>query len=484
MAANPRTLVLEQAYADRMADLQTRTVALVADRYRAINPDNLDASFRRFIPAAAGIITLAQQQAQAATDGFVRQVVRLELGRPYEQVPGDATIPGTTIDGRDLQTALASVPPAVFVTIAQGRAVPLAMARGMHVAARMAATETADAGRRQADHHLVTRPDLFDGWQWVARGTCAACLAMMNNATRPAGPLEAHPGCTCIKSMALKDAQDKAFRKTGRQQFDALTREQQEAIFKSAGEAKAEAIRRGQITLDDLVNTQVSKQWRSMLTEGPLPKYSTKVADDLGAVSRSLYAESAAAEPAVTARLLALAEQVGGDMDAAFIEHGKVLNTLGARLKTLPSIERKITTELNDAAAASVRLDVNTVGAKINDALRYTMTIGDDGYTAAIRTTVDDLMGAGHTLIKEPKNFWTEDGYQGVHYLLKTPEGARYELQFHTPTTLATKSPSHELYEEFRDDLTTAARRLEIDREIKNLWAPVHAAPPPGILDL
>lgn len=470
MPANARTLDLEQAHADRLADLQTRTVALVADRYRTINPDNLDASFRRFIPAAAGIIGMAQRQAQAATDGFVRQLVRLEIGRPYEQAPGDDTIPGTTIDGRALESALASVPPAVFVTIKQGRPVSLALARGLHVVARMAATETADAGRRQTDHHLLTAPDLFAGWQWVARGTCAACLAMMNNATQGPGPLNGHPGCTCIKSPELANIQHKAHRATGREKYDALSPEEQVAVFASQGQQKAKALAQGRISLNDLVDRQGSHLWRDMITESPLPKVGRKATDELADAARGLIAQSKAADKEVTGYLQGLADDVGGRMAG-----------LSFRIKQQGSLQRKIVTDLDNLAAAGTPRTAAEVADTVNDVLRYTMEVPAQDYWPAYRAVLDDLAAKGYTQVKAPKDFWVDspDGYTGIHYLGRAPDGTRFELQFHTPESLAAKEPSHLKYELQRADTTTLAEKEALQVEIDNLWKPIRANPPP-----
>jgi hypothetical protein len=402
----------------------------------------------------------------------MRTLVRLETGRAWEPAPGDDRIPGTTIDGRRLEQALASVPPAVLVTIQQGRALPLAMARGLHVAARMAATETADAARRQVDHQLLAHPDLFGGWQWVARGTCAACLAMMNNATRGPGPLDGHPGCTCIKSPQLAGVQDKAHRQTGREKYDALTPEQQEAVFATRGAAKAQALREGRISLNDLVQLQGAKSWRGVLTESALPKVGAHATDDLAAAARALIERSRAVAPRVTKTLDELAAASGGQ-----------LRGVAYRVKEQGSLSRKVTTDLRTLADAGTPRTAQQVMDTINDGLRFTMELPAGTYTSGYRATMAELEAQGYTMVKAPKNFWGQEGYQGVHYLGRTPDGTRFELQFHTPQSLAAKEPSHKLYEVQRVT-TNPVEHARLQRDIDNLWAPIHANPPPGAVGI
>ena len=473
MPANPATLQLEQRHADHLKVLQERAVVQIADRWRTINPDALDLSFRRFLPAAASIIETSQTLAQHATHDFLSSLVWLESGRAWSPEAPDVTIPGTTIDGRAIQSALASVPPAVLTSIKQGRSMPFALRRGMHVAARMAATETADAARRETDHQLVAFPNLFAGWQWVARGTCAACMAMMNNATLPAGPLNAHPGCTCIKSVKLADIQESAIRTTGREKWDALSPAEQEAVFKNAGAAKARMLREGRISLNDLVTHQGSRSWRGMITEGPVPSSGRKAGQSLRDAANALLKQSKTADKRVTGTLQQLADASGGRL--AGLQH---------RIKALDSLERKITTDLNDLAAAGTPRNAQAVADTINDALRYTMEVPAADYKAAYDLTIQTLLDEGYTLIKPTKNFWKKDGYQGAHVLAKAPDGTRFELQFHTPESLAAKDPSHKLYEEWRNVKTSDARRAELTKAIDDLWVPIHENPPPGALDI
>ena len=486
MAANPRSLALEQVHADRLADLQRDAVRLVADRYDRVDPDFLGRSFRQFIPAASEIIAMTQDRAVTQTHGFMRTLVRLETGNIWEPSRRDVGIPGTTIDGRDLQSALASVPPAVLIAIQQGRPIPEALKRGRQVAIRMAATETADAARRETDNQLIDHPQTFTGWQWVARGTCAACLAMMNNKDRPPGPLEGHPGCTCIKSPSLAGVEGRYPRLDGRQLWDLLTPAQQKAIFKFDGDAKAEALRKGVIDLDDLVKRERGHEWRDLLTEGKLyakklPTLEDDLAqlDELTAIHKAKVAEvlggknaatieratakvmddAAAAEPRITSIMQDTQRASGGELEG-----------LANRLKAEDSLQRKIGGDM----LADPKLAPAKAAEDINDALRYTLTFDDDNYWPGVQKVLDDLAEQGiKPLIKSDgtqawKDFWDGDIYRGINAVFVDSKGTKFELQLHTKASYAMKQKQHKVYEAWRISTNEAQNERLYDAMVPN----------------
>lgn len=499
MPANPATLVLEQRYADRLRDLANRTTALVADRYRAVDPDNLTESFRRFIPAAAGLIAASQAQAQLVTEGFVRSLVRLETGRPWEPAPPDDTIQGTTYDGRALTSAMASIPPNVLLAIGAGAGVPTALRRGLHIAARFAATEPADAARRETNHQLAGAGALFDGWQWVARGTCAACLAKMNGRTNPAGGfLNGHPGCTCVMSPQI--AGNPTTRPTGQDRFDAMTPQQQDNLFRSAGPEKAQAIREGKVGLDGLVRETDAYRWRSSITEGNLPEgvraakvtkvpapdpntlrlrvierfqaeVEPTVAGDIaqmkslqdtfaGRVRELLSGPDGGLMKRYAGEVMARAEAAMGDLGAtvrAAAERAGAydLDTTGwaMRLKQAPSLERKIASDVLESKAG---LTIEEAAAGIGDSARFTMAWEADAYASGVEQAVGDLLARGfRPALNEVgelkwKNYWDGEFYRGINSNWVTPDGLTFEVQFHTSMSFATKEAQHVLYEAAR----------------------------------
>jgi len=171
-------------------------------------------------------------------------------------------------------------------------------------------------------------------------------------------------------------------------------------------------------------------------------------------------------EPFVTALLREIAERREGDLVG--LEH---------RFKTRKSLERKI------AAALVKDPGLRARDVVIDDALRYTVRVGDTPaghHVRVIREILSAFTSRGHHVVKV-KNYWPGgDTYSGVNSILEAPGGLWWELQFHTPLSLATKSRTHPLYDVYRLSTTDPALRRELFAEMAALWFSIPI--PAGIL--
>ena len=139
-------------------------------------------------------------------------------------------------------------------------------------------------------------------------------------------------------------------------------------------------------------------------------------------------------EPSLTKTVTDIADGVGAKMEG-----------LEFRLKTEKSLARKI-----DADAKDFGGDANRAAEKVSDAVRYTMVIDSDKYTDSVSKTLDNLRESGFQASRI-KNFWQKgDDYQGINAKIKHPAGFEFEMQFHSPESLAMKERTHSLYEERR----------------------------------
>ncbi len=81
------------------------------------------------------------------------------------------------------------------------------------------------------------------------------------------------------------------------------------------------------------------------------------------------------------------------------------------------------------------------------------------------------------------KNWWTNSEYKGVNTRWLTPEGHRFEVQFHTPESFHAKHHvTHTAYERIRDPATSDEERAEFrafQREVSS-WIRV----PDGAADI
>jgi hypothetical protein len=100
---------------------------------------------------------------------------------------------------------------------------------------------------------------------------------------------------------------------------------------------------------------------------------------------------------------------------------------------------------------------------KVSDAVRFTFTYSEQRYAEGVLSDVERLKSEGFELIKL-KNLWAEEQYKGINSQWRSPEtGLRFEMQFHTPESLAAKELTHEAYERLRSTQVTQVERDELE---------------------
>ena len=104
------------------------------------------------------------------------------------------------------------------------------------------------------------------------------------------------------------------------------------------------------------------------------------------------------------------------------------------------------------------------------DVIRYTSVSGVGDYYEDFNRTIRTLTAKGYQVV-EVTDFWklTEEsrakgGYKGINVKMDSPDGAHFELQFHTPESLQAKESVHVLYERLRRPDVTAAEHEEVCR--------------------
>ena len=165
----------------------------------------------------------------------------------------------------------------------------------------------------------------------------------------------------------------------------------------------------------------------------------------------ALRERAAAIEPGVTRMVI---DQVS--------EHGGTMEGLGNRLKSDDSLARKIDADAvkehgGDRAAAA---------AAVSDAIRFTAVFPSESYTDGVSATLQSLEDDGYAI--RAKNFWQQgDPYQGMN-VKATKDGVTVELQFHTQSSLSTKSERlHPVYEEYRSSTDNRQRWKLWDRMVR-----------------
>ena len=204
----------------------------------------------------------------------------------------------------------------------------------------------------------------------------------------------------------------------------------------------------------------------------------------LDSISRSIVRDTAA-QRAVEARVDDLMRsardaEVWLTPALTFLTHerdGKLVG-LDNRLKSKSSLTRKLT------ARAAEYPDTSLERLLVEDAIRYTIVLEDEPsghHDRSIREILATMGGLGNE-IAWVKNYWPRgDDYSGVNCVLRAPNGTFWELQFHTPRSLAARKQNHDLYEEYRLESTPLERKRELFETMTEIWETVPI--PAGILE-
>jgi hypothetical protein len=115
----------------------------------------------------------------------------------------------------------------------------------------------------------------------------------------------------------------------------------------------------------------------------------------------------------------------------------------------------------------------------IADAVRYTFQYPAERYTEAVHAHIERLWGEGHTELTV-RNCWACDTWKGISSSWQDRKtGQLFEVQFHTPESLAARDLTYPAYRRLRDAATSDAERGEIMAYLRRVYAgaPARHAP-------
>jgi hypothetical protein len=195
----------------------------------------------------------------------------------------------------------------------------------------------------------------------------------------------------------------------------------------------------------------------------PSPERQVETAEAIGRVRE--------AEPRLSADAQAI-EQENKDT------HGGWLEGFDHRIKGEDRLEEKVAERLEgEPDKSSVE-----IMRKISDAIRYTFCFQPENYTRGYYDIKERFESHGHEM-SYSKNYWAHAEYKGVNTRWVTPEGQRFEVQFHTSDSFHAKHQvTHLAYERIRDPTTKRAELRELhafQREVSS-WIQV----PDGAADI
>lgn len=157
-------------------------------------------------------------------------------------------------------------------------------------------------------------------------------------------------------------------------------------------------------------------------------------------VAQNLLDKAKAVEPFITKFIKETSDRYGGE-----------LYGLDCRLKTAESLSQKLE---------------KTKPEWITDALRYTMKFVPDNLGQCAQHILDSLGKEGYKSVVISNCFKRGGPYVGINATLQSPAGQIFELQFHTPESLAVKETNHSLYKQYQALAIEDPLRQELMQEM------------------
>jgi len=147
------------------------------------------------------------------------------------------------------------------------------------------------------------------------------------------------------------------------------------------------------------------------------------------------------------------------------------------RLKGKDRLTEKVQEAMTDRGRT-----VDQAVATIKDAIRYTFSYTDEGYTDGVYADCERLESGGFEFV-DRRNSWDAEEYKGINSRWRVPgQGQLFEVQFHTQASLDAKEETHWAYEKLRDPATSKAEQEALSTYQREVTARVPI--PPGALEI
>lgn len=130
--------------------------------------------------------------------------------------------------------------------------------------------------------------------------------------------------------------------------------------------------------------------------------------------------------------ILGVTEQMGG-----------VMVGLDFRLKSIPSLARKIKSEIiekqNDKNNPQPNFGVEDAVKNMRDIARFTSVFDEKDFSKGVDSVIKSLTSKGYKIIKFKNTFVDGAEYKGLNCNFQDENGNVFELQFHTPESMKIK---------------------------------------------
>lgn len=202
---------------------------------RGIDPQNIERSLARMIPALVSLLSGAQHAAAEKNAAYLARAVKAYgvADDPLGTVNARA-LAGIASDGRPLDTLLRWPGYKALRFIKQGMSPGAALGHGLIELQLITATQVQDAGRVADQLGIVARPQLSGYVRMLSLPSCARCAILAGRVYKSQTPFLRHPRCDCRHIPVTEDVANdmttdpmEAFRSG---QVRGLSEEQRKAI--------------------------------------------------------------------------------------------------------------------------------------------------------------------------------------------------------------------------------------------------------------
>lgn len=226
--------------------------------------------------------------------------------------------------------------------------------------------------------------------------------------------------------------------------------EEKKGIAREAAKSLIPAVKKSLSTeVRDIKRPKVDDSTRKYLKEQVVGVTDEQIDRALKAADK-IYRYWEENEPAITEKVVGAVKGVGGSMFG-----------LDNRRKFDKSLAKKAAADALDKNQ-KFNGNIELAAAGIKDGARYTAVFDNDSLADGYKKVKDALEEMG---IREYrcKNFWKQyrdqDGSDGknigeqksIQCVFETPDGQRFELQFHTPESMAAKEVNHPTYKQKKE---------------------------------
>lgn len=246
-----RSLQVLEAYRQRILRIRDGLLS----RTKIAWPLSMETVNNEWVNRQAVLVEMGQIEAVRVSSAFLSAFLSTELAeRVHATIQDPRDYAGRFPDGRLLADALRSPVIGALGLRKEGAPEDQALAEGENRATRMAERAMMHAARESLRIGMA-EDDRVVGWQRSVKGTCGACLGDIEvfvPTEEPERSLNVHPYCQCVTVPVVVGVPQNVALPSGNEIFARMSPAEQDIEF---GQDKADALRKGDLSLGDLVAT-------------------------------------------------------------------------------------------------------------------------------------------------------------------------------------------------------------------------------------